>query len=95
MRFSMAIASICACTLCQYTYGENVQIPRPYWVIVATLVDLKTGERVLEQHLPGTQLQFENAASCESVIHRVPPVRDEGVAISLSCRKAGPAEADL
>lgn len=91
----MAIAAICACTLCQYTYGENVQIPRPYWVIVATLVDLRTGEPVLEQRLPGTQLQFENAASCESVIHRVPPVRDDDLAVSLSCRKAGPAEADL
>jgi hypothetical protein len=95
MKFTMAIALSCARMLCQYTQGNEVQVARPRWVIIATIIDQVTGERVKQQRLPGTELQFDDAASCKAVLDEVSPVHDERLVVELTCRKVVPTEGNL
>lgn len=95
MKLVIAIVSICAWSLCQYTQAKEVQMPPPRWVIVATIIKRATGVRLEQHRLPGTELEFEDAAACNSVINHVLPVRDDDFEVVLTCRKVGPTEGDL
>ena len=87
MKLAMAIALACAWTCCQNAQGNQVQIARSHWVIIATLIDRTTGERLQQRRLPGSELEFDDAASCKSVVDKVSPVHDDHITVVLTCRK--------
>jgi hypothetical protein len=66
---------------------EEPDSQRPCWVIVATIVDRTTGQPLQQGVLGGPELEFEDAAGCNSILDRIHPVEVEAVAVILTCRR--------
>jgi hypothetical protein len=79
----------------QSVHADEKEIQRPHWVIVATIIDLATGERVAQGKLGGPELQFDDLATCKSVIERVHTIPSEHSAAVLVCRKVESRDTEL
>jgi hypothetical protein len=79
----------------QSVHADQKEIQRPHWVIVVTIIDLNTGERVAQSKLGGPELEFDDLATCESVIQRVRTIPSEHSAALLKCRKVESRDTEL
>lgn len=49
-------------------------IRRLYWVIIATILDLRTGQPLDQGRLEGRELEFDDPVKCQSVVGRIRPI---------------------
>ena len=75
--------------------GKPPTIPRPHWVIVATLMDRATGELLEQGPIVGRGMQFRSSGQCMRILHQVEPAENGYVAVVLTCERVGPPEVDL
>ena len=74
------VVSLCA-------HAESTKITRPVWVIVLTITDKTTGERLEERQLD-SELIFEDRAQCELILTKAGPVHDSHFfATVMTCRE--------
>lgn len=59
----------------------------PHWVIIATIIDRTTGERLKQTQLGGSDLEFDDLTKCRSVIEKVHPTTSANVTAILTCRQ--------
>ena len=95
MKMAIAVALLCGLSVGQLAHAEEAKVQRPHWVIIATLIDRTTGERLDQSKLEGRELEFDDQAKCKSTLDEVHVSASERFAIVLTCQKVGPTEADL
>ena len=93
----MAIASVLLFEFLvnQCAHAAEPNWRHPHWVIIATLIDRATGERLKQIRRGAPELKFDDPARCKSIIGKVHPTPSEHVTAVLTCRKVEPAEAYL
>ena len=87
----MAIALLFGFLVSQCAHAEESNLRRPHWVIIATLIDRGTCERLGQTKLGDPELVFDDAAQCKSIIRKVHPITRANVTAVLNCLKVGPA----
>ena len=95
MRSAAALALLCGLLVAQAVHAEPAKIQRPYWVIMATIIDLRTGQRLDQGKLEGRELEFDDPEKCQSVVDRIRPIATDRVTAVLTCSRVGPVEQSL
>jgi hypothetical protein len=90
MKMAMSFAVLFGLLIAQCAQAENRDIHRPYWVIVATLIDRATGKQLSQSRLEGPDLEFDEPGTCKETIDQVRLVPNEQVTVVLSCREVVP-----
>ena len=78
----------------QRVHAEEAKPGRTRWVIILTIVDRTTGERVRQSKLGGTELEFDDLSTCKSIMDQVQPTPTEHLSALLSCQSVGPTQVD-
>jgi hypothetical protein len=95
MKMAIAAALLCGLLVGQTAQEEQARIQRPYWVIIATIIDLRTGQPLDQGKLEGRELEFDDPVKCQSVADRIRPIATDRVTAVLTCSRVGPAEETL
>ena len=72
--------------------AEESKISRPQWMIVVTIIDRATGQKLAQSRLTDRSLVFDDPGACNSVLAQIHPVADEYTTVVLTCRQAGSME---
>ena len=101
---SLTAAAILAATLIltaalvllivQRVHAEEAKPGRTRWVIILTIVDRTTGERVRQSKLGGTELEFDDLSACKSIMEQVHPTPTEHASAVLSCQSVESTQVD-
>jgi hypothetical protein len=78
-----------------HTPVKEARIERPHWVIIATIIDVRTGEPLDQGKLEGRELEFDDPVECQAVVDRIRPIATVRVTAVLACLRVGPAEESL
>jgi hypothetical protein len=92
---TVAVAVLSGLLVGPAAYAEPARIQRPYWVIMATIIDLRTGQPLDQGKLEGRELEFDDPAKCRSVVDRIHPIATDRVTAVLTCSRLGPVEQRL
>jgi hypothetical protein len=95
MKMAIAAALLCGLLVGQTAQAERAKIQRPYWVIIATIIDLRTGQPLDQGKLEGRELEFDDPGKCQSVVDRIRPIATDRVTAVLTCSRVGPVEETL
>jgi hypothetical protein len=95
MRSAVALALLCGLLVGQATHAEQVKIQRPYWVIMATIIDLRTGQALDQGKLEGRQLEFDDPVKCQAIVDKIRPIATDRITAVLTCSRVGPVEKSL
>jgi hypothetical protein len=75
----------------QFAHAEQPDAQRPHWIIMLTVVDRDTGKALRQSKLGGSELEFENAAHCKSILEKIETLEADRVTTVLRCqREAAP-----
>jgi hypothetical protein len=94
-RMAMAVALLCGLLVGERAQATEARIERPHWVIIATIIDLRTGQPLDQGRLEGRDLEFDDAVKCQSVVDNIRPIATDRVTSVLTCSRVGPAEETL
>jgi hypothetical protein len=78
----------------QRVRAEEAKAGRTHWVIILTIIDRTTGERLRQSKLGGTELEFDDLSTCKSIMDRVQPTPTEHLSAVLSCQSVEPTQVD-
>jgi hypothetical protein len=95
MKMAIALVLLFGFLVGQCAHAAESNLRHPHWVIIATIIDRATGERLKQTKLGGPELKFDDPAQCKSIIRKVHPTPSEHVTAVLTCRKVAPAESYL
>jgi len=90
MKLAMALVLLFGLVVAHGAPADKSDAELPHWVIIATLIDRTTGKRLEESQLQGPELEFDDRATCRSIVARVRPIQNKYVDTVLTCRKVGP-----
>jgi hypothetical protein len=90
MKMASSLAVLFGLLIAQCAQAENRDIHRPYWVIIATLIDRATGKQLSQSILGGPELEFDEPGACKETIDQVRWVPDEQVTVILTCAEVVP-----
>jgi hypothetical protein len=68
-------------------HADEPNAQRSHWVIIATIIDRTTGQRLQRSKLGGSELEFDDLAQCKSILDRIQAVGTDRVSTVLTCRK--------
>jgi hypothetical protein len=94
-RAAAALALLCGLLVGQLAHAERAKIQRPYWVIVATIIDLRTGQALDQGKLEGRDLEFDDPVKCQAMVDMIRPIATDHVTAVLTCSRVGPVEVSL
>jgi hypothetical protein len=92
---TIAVALLPGLLVGQHTQAREARIERPHWVIMATIIDLRTGQALDQGKLEGRELEFDDPVKCQAVADKVRPIATDHVTAVLTCSRVGPAEESL
>jgi hypothetical protein len=92
MRSAAALALLCGLLVGQAAHAERAMIQRPYWVIMATIIDLRTGQALVQGKLEGRELEFDDPVKCQEMVDMIRPIASGNVTAVLTCSRVGPVE---
>jgi hypothetical protein len=92
---TIAVALLPGLLVGQHTQAREARIERPHWVIMATIIDLRTGQALHQGKLEGRELEFDDPVKCQSVVDRIHPIATDRVTAVLTCSRVGPVEETL
>ena len=95
LRSAAALAVLCGLLDSQAAHAEGAVIQRPYWVIMTTIIDLRTGQALDQGKLEGRELEFDDPVKCQAVVDKIRPIATDRVTAVLKCSRVGPAEVSL
>jgi hypothetical protein len=91
MKMAIALVLLFGFLVNQCAHAAEPNWRHPHWVIIATLIDRATGERLGQTKLGDPELVFDDPAQCKSIIRKVHPITSANVTAVLNCLKVGPA----
>jgi hypothetical protein len=91
MKMAIALVLFFGFSVNQCAHAAEPNWRHPHWVIIATLIDRATGERLRQTKLGGSELVFDDLVQCESIVGKVHPTPSEHVTAILTCRKVAEA----
>ena len=77
----------------QCAHAEGPRVQRSHWVIIATIIDRTTGQQIKQGRLEGSDLEFEDKTSCQSILDKVAPIPSDFFKVVLTCHKVGGGQA--
>jgi hypothetical protein len=95
MKIAIALVLLFGVLVGQCAPAEQSNSRHPHWVIIATMIDRTTGERLDQAKLGGPELEFDDPAQCQSIVRKVHPIPSANVAAVLTCRKVAAVESYL
>jgi hypothetical protein len=87
MKIATALLLLFDLVVAQGAPVAKPDVARPHWVIIATFFDRTTGKQLGQSQLKDPELEFDDPATCESIVERVRPVQNHYVTSVLKCRK--------
>jgi hypothetical protein len=95
MNRAIALLLLCGVLVSICAHADGAKVTHPEWAIILTITDLATGTQ-LEQLEPDSELRFDNAIECKSIVAKVGrmPASDHFAAV-LTCRKVRLNETQL
>ena len=79
----------------QYTHADEAKLGHPRWVIILTIMDRTTGERVRQAKLGGAELEFNDLSECKKIVDKVTAPETERTTSVLTCQKVPEKVDDL
>jgi hypothetical protein len=95
MISAAALALSCGLLVGQAAHAQQAKIQRPYWVIMATIIDLRTGQALDQGKLEGRELEFDDPVKCQAIVGKIHPIAIDHVTAILTCSRVGPVEQSL
>ena len=95
MRSAAALALLCGLLVGQAAHAERAKIQRPYWVIMATIIDLRTGQALDQGKLEGRELEFDDPVKCQAMVDMIRTIATDQITAVLRCSRVGPMEERL
>ena len=92
---TVAVALLSGLPVSGHTQAREARIERPHWVIIATIVDVRTGQALDQGRLEGRELEFDDPAKCQAVVAKIHPIATDRVTAVLTCSRMGPVEENL
>ena len=89
---TVAVALLSGLLVGQAAHAEQARIQRPYWVIMATIIDLRTGQALDQGKLEGRELEFDDPVKCQAMVDIIRPIATDHVTAVLTCSRVGPVE---
>jgi hypothetical protein len=86
MKISAAVVLMLGLLARQGAYAQ-APVQRLCWVIVVTVIDRTTGERVKQSELRDSELEFDDSAKCKKIVAMTHPALDGNFTAVLTCRK--------
>ena len=87
MKLTLAAVLLNGLLVAQHAQAEKQAPRRSRWVVIATIIDRNTGERLRETKLGGPELEFDDPVTCKAIIDRVHPTPTDHSAAVLTCRE--------
>ena len=91
MKMPIALVLLLGVLVSQSGHAAESKLRHPHWVIIATIIDRTTGERLKQIKLGGPEMKFDDPAQCKSIIRKMHPMTSANVTAVLTCLKVGPA----
>jgi hypothetical protein len=92
---TIAMALLPGLLVGQHAQARDVRIERPHWVIMATIIDVRTGQALDHGKLEGRELEFDDPVKCQAVVDKIRSIATDRVTAVLTCSRVGPAEESL
>src|ERR1700733_211776 len=92
LRWRIVLAIFCGLLLAHLAPAKAAAIQRPYWSIVATVIDRSTSEQLKQATITGQGLEFDDRAQCLALVRKLPPAKSDQFAVVLTCQRIGPGE---
>jgi hypothetical protein len=77
------------------TQAREVQMQRPHWFIVITVIDRRTGQKLKQSSITDPGLEFDDPAECQLILSQVHPVQSDHFTTVLTCQKFGSGDVEL
>lgn len=77
----------------QRVHAEGPPVQGSPWVIIVTVIDRTTGQQIKQGRLEGSDLEFEDKTSCQSILDKLAPIPSDFFKVVLTCRKVGGGQA--
>jgi hypothetical protein len=87
MSMKIAVAVVLIFGLPSLRVYAQPPVRRPCWVVVVTVIDRTTGERIKQTELRESELEFDEPAKCKAVVAMTHPVQNGDFTAVLTCRK--------
>ena len=88
MKIAMALVLLCGLLVSPGARADHVESTRPRWIIILTITDRNTGERLDQKKVGGSDIEFDDPNECKSVVALAGPIRTtEGYVAVLTCRQ--------
>jgi hypothetical protein len=87
MSMKIAAAVVLIFGLPSLRVYAQAPVRRPCWVVVVTVVDRTTGQRIKQSELRESELEFDQPAKCKQVVAMTHPVQNGDFTAVLTCRK--------
>jgi hypothetical protein len=91
MKMEIVTGLLCA-VLAGQPLAELPRIERPYWVIVATIIDRSTGALLEQSQVVGPGMRFDDLGQCQSFLDKIGSALTDRLAMVLTCEQVGPRE---
>ena len=92
LAVKLVLAAALVLLIVQRVHAEEAKPERTRWVIILTIIDRTTGERVRQTKLGGTELEFDDLRACKSIMDQVHPTPTEHASAVLSCQSVEPTQ---
>jgi hypothetical protein len=87
VKMAIVLALLCGLALGPYAHADGAKITRTVWIIVVTITDRSTGERIEERELD-SDLRFGGRGQCESIVAKAGLLPDNHLLSTvLTCRE--------
>ena len=93
MKTAMVFVLLFGWLIGQRVHAEAPTVQRSPWVIFVTVVDRTTGQQIKQGRLEGSDLEFEDRTSCQSILDKVAPIPSDFFKVVLTCHKVGGGQA--
>lgn len=88
MKMAMLLLGLLIGQLAQAEQQPDPQ--RPHWIIMLTVIDRDTGKALRQSKLGGSELEFESAAHCKSILEKIETLAADRVTTVLTCQREAP-----
>ena len=87
MKIPMILALTFGLLAVPHTHAGEAKLGHPHWVIIMTIIDRTTGERVRQYKLGGAELEFNDLSGCKKIVDQVIAPETERTTSVLTCQK--------
>jgi hypothetical protein len=95
MKMAIALVLLFGFLASQSAHAADSTWQHAHWVIIVTIIDRTTGERLRQTQIESPELEFDDPARCKSIIRKVHPTPSANLTAVLTCQRVAPANSYL